>query len=1256
MSKIFTIYVEKKSDFNKEAQELLREFKNLLSINNIEKIRLINKYDICGISYDELQDIKYTVLSEKNTDDIYEEKIDLAGSKYFVVEYHEGQYDQRADSAAQCIQLITQKEAPLVKSGKIIAIYGNITEEDLKKIKTYYINSVDSRESSLEKKKSIMEQQLDSEDVEVIYGFIDMSDNELKTFLEERSLSLNIGDIVLIKDYFKSEHRNPTITEIKVLDTYWSDHCRHTTFQRVLTNVEFQDGEYIEPIKKSFNIYKQYRKEVYKEKERPMTLMDMAVIGMKKLRNEGKLPKLDQSEEINACSIVIDVDIDDKTEKYLLMFKNETHNHPTEIEPFGGASTCLGGAIRDPLSGRSYVFGAMRITGAADPRKAIEETLAGKLPQRKITKEAARGYSSYGNQIGLATGYVREIYDEGYVAKRMEVGAVLGAAPLKNVVRETPLPGDVIILLGGRTGRDGIGGASGSSKEHTENSIDTCSSEVQKGNAPTERKIQRLFRKGEVTTLIKRCNDFGAGGVSVAIGELADGLEINLDAVKKKYEGLDGTEIAISESQERMAVVVKSENVDQFIKLCEEENLEAVVVANVTEEKAMKMKWRGKEIVNLTREFLDTNGANTYGEVFISAPKEEDNYFKNKKIHSTLKEGFESVLGDLNVSSQKGLMNIFDSTIGGNTVLMPYGGETQRTQTEGMVFKIPVQGGDTTTTALMAHGFNSKISTWSPFHGAMYAVVESVTKLVALGGDLDAVYLSFQEYFEKLGDDAQKWGKPFAALLGGLYAQHSLEMAAIGGKDSMSGTFKDLKVPPTLISFAVTTGDVKNVVSNEFTKSGSKVILINTEINKDFTINFEELNLNYKTINDLIKSGKVLSSGTVNYGGVLETLAKMCFGNNIGLRINHEISVEDLQGFSYGCVILEVNKDFKSTNKNIIEIGSTISEKVIMGQNEKVYLEDLVKIYESQLEDIFNKNYQEDELNHLAMKDEILNDRNIDRENIKISPMIKISKPRVIIPIFPGTNCEYDCERAFLKAGAEVDTVIFNNLSPDHIKESIKIMEQKIKNSQIIMLPGGFSAGDEPDGSGKFINAIVRNEKIKDSVMELLNNRDGLMLGICNGFQALIKLGLVPYGEIKDIDEESPTLTHNLIGSHQSMMVNTKIVSNKSPWLSQCNVGDIHRVPISHGEGRFFANEKVIRELFKNRQVATQYVDNSGNPTYDINFNPNGSIYAIEGITSKDGRVFGKMAHSERIGNGVIKNVFGEHDMKIFESGVKYFK
>lgn len=1253
MSKIFTVFVEKKEEFNKESQELLWEFKNILCINSINRVRLINKYDIDGINEEELQALRYTVLSERNTDDLYLENIDLSGSRYFLVEYHEGQYDQRADSAAQCIQIITGKEAPKVKTGKLVALYGEITEGEIEKIKKYYINVVDSKESSLEKKSAIRVDQPEPKDVEIINGFIHMDDEALKEFLTERGLALNIGDIVLIRDYFKNEGRNPTITEIRVLDTYWSDHCRHTTFQRELRNIEFEDGKYIEPIKEGFSIYEKYREIVYRDKKKAITLMDMAVIAMKKLKNEGKLPKLDQSEEINACSIEIDVDIDGSNEKYLLMFKNETHNHPTEIEPFGGASTCLGGAIRDPLSGRSYVFGAMRITGSGDPRISIDDTLNGKLPQRKITKEAAKGYSSYGNQIGLATGYVKEIYDEGYVAKRMEVGAVLGAAPVKNIIREVPAPGDVVILVGGRTGRDGIGGASGSSKEHTEKSIDNCSSEVQKGNAPTERKIQRLFRRNKVTTLIKRCNDFGAGGVSVAIGELADGIEINLDAVKKKYNGLDGTEIAISESQERMAVVVEGKDADNFISFCEEENLEAVVVAVVTEEKTMKMTWRGKEIVNLSREFLDTNGAKTFGDVKVEAPEEVENYFNNREVYNNLTDAFQNVLSDINVGSQKGLMNIFDSTIGGNTVLMPYGGNTQRSQTEGMVFKIPVEGGETSTTALMAHGFNPKLAKWSPFHGAMYAVVESVTKLVALGGDLDSIHLSFQEYFEKLGDDSKKWGKAFAALLGGLYAQHELEIAAIGGKDSMSGTFKDLTVPPTLISFAVTTGNIKNIVSSEFKKGGSKVILINTPQNHDYTINFKELKRNFKLINSLIKEGKVLSTGTVNYGGVIETISKMCFGNNIGLRINDNVSMEELQQITYGSVVLEVEVDFNMKDSNIIELGETLNTPIISRDIESVELSYLYNVYENVMEDIFNKKYK-GEVNHLSMKEEIL--QGSEKANKLISPMIKVPKPKVLIPIFPGTNCEYDCEKAFVKAGAEVDTIIFNNLSSNHIKDSILSMTEKINESQIIMLPGGFSAGDEPDGSGKFISAILKNEKIKEAVMELLNSRDGLMLGICNGFQALIKLGLVPYGEIRDIDEESPTLTHNLIGFHQSTMVNTKIVSNKSPWLSSCNVGDIHRVPISHGEGRFVASENMVKELFRNGQVATQYVDDNGEPTYDINFNPNGSVYAIEGITSIDGRVYGKMAHNERIGNGIIKNVLGQQDMKIFHSGVKYFK
>ena len=1252
MSKIFTIYVEKRPEFNKDAHEIQRDFKNLLGIKNIESLRLINKYDIEGIDKEELDAIKYTVLSEKNMDFLYEEKLDLGKCKYFVVEYHDGQYDQRADSAAQCIQLITQREAPMVKSGKVVAVYGDVSDEDMNKIKAYYINAVDSKESTLDKKVSIMDKQQTPKDVEVIDGFIDMKEEELSHFIKERGLALNLGDIILIKDYFKKEKRNPTITEIRVLDTYWSDHCRHTTFQRILTQVEIEEGKYTTPIKETYESYNKARTELYGEKKKPMTLMDMAVIGMKKLRAEGKLKELDQSEEINACSIVINVDVDGEDQEYLLMFKNETHNHPTEIEPFGGASTCLGGAIRDPLSGRSYVFGAMRITGSADPRKAIEDTLEGKLPQRKITKEAARGYSSYGNQIGLATGYVKEIYDEGYMAKRMEVGAVLGAAPKANVKREVPAPGDIIILVGGRTGRDGIGGASGSSKEHTEKSIDNCSSEVQKGNAPTERKLQRLFRKKEVTTLIKRCNDFGAGGVSVAIGELADGLEINLDKVRKKYEGLDGTEIAISESQERMAVVVEADDVDTFISACEKENLEAAIVARVTEEKSMKMTWRGKEIVNLTRSFLDTNGASTFGKVKVTAPSEKS-YFENRSKYSSLKEGIDKLLLDLNVVSQKGLMNIFDSSIGGNTVLMPYGGKTQRTQQEGMVFKIPVEKGETSTTALMAHGFNSKLSTWSPYHGAMYAVIESVTKLVAMGGDLNRIYLSFQEYFEKLGEDKVKWGKPFSALLGALHAQEALEVAAIGGKDSMSGTFKELNVPPTLISFAVTTGSINRTVSAEFKKPGNKVVVISTPIKEDLTPDFETLKRNYALINRLIEEGKVFSSCSLGYGGIFEVMIRMTLGNNIGLKINKDINLDKIQELTYGSVVLEAPQDIDLEGENIYVLGETMDKASINYKDESVSLDDIAEKYEGGLQDIFKDRYEKG-VRHLEIKEEILNSSPTLEE--KRGPQIKIAKPRVLIPIFPGTNCEYDCQRAFEATGAKVETIIFNNLSPKHIKDSIKEMKSKINGSQIIMLPGGFSAGDEPDGSGKFINAILRSEAVREAVMEMLQNRDGLMLGICNGFQALIKLGLVPYGEIRDIDVNSPTLTHNLIGSHQSMMVNTKIVSNKSPWLSSCEVGDVYNVPISHGEGRFYASEEIVQKLFAQGQVATIYVDDLGNPTYDIRYNPNGSIYGIEGITSIDGRVFGKMAHSERIGKGVIQNVPGEKDMKIFESGVKYFK
>lgn len=1256
-NKIYTIFVEKKPNFNLEGQGLLKDFKANLNIKLLENVRVINRYDIKGIDEKDYDKVKNSVLSEVNVDDVYEELNIKDKENAFGVENLPGQYDQRADSAAQCIQIITQQEMPKVKSSKIIILDGTLTCDDIEKIKSYYINSVDSRECDVYKKETLEDEDSDVKPVEILNGFIGFNEEELKSFLTKNSLAMTIEDIKLVQGYFKNEeHRNPTITEIKVIETYWSDHCRHTTFQTVLENVEIEDGKFTENIKKAFKTYKEYRDEVYCKSKKDMTLMDIAIIGMKKLRKIGALDDLDVSEEINACSIIVNVDVNGKDEKYLVMFKNETHNHPTEIEPFGGASTCLGGAIRDPLSGRSYVYQAMRVTGAKDPRMDMKSTLKGKLPQRKITKEAAKGYSSYGNQIGLATGHVEEIYHDGYEAKRMEVGAVIGAAPYENVIREIPSNGDKIILLGGRTGRDGVGGASGSSKEHTEKSIETCNAEVQKGNAPTERKIQRLFRKKEVTTLIKRCNDFGAGGVSVAIGELADGLRINLDLVPKKYEGLDGTEIAISESQERMAVVVKDSDVDKFIKHAEKENLEALVVAEVTEEKRMVMNFKGQEILNLSRAFLDTNGAKNFNDVKVIKPNEEKIYFNESKFKkNSFKETVKSVISDLNICSQKGLVEMFDSSIGGNTVLMPFSGKYQMTPTEAMVAKIPLENGETTTGTIMAHGFNPYISSWSPYHGALYAVIESVSKIVALGGEYKNIRLTFQEYFEKLGTDKEKWGKPFAALLGALYAQHELSIAAIGGKDSMSGTFKDLTVPPTLISFAVDTVDVRKVVSQEFKKVGSDVISINAIRNEEEIVDFDSLKKNFEKVKSLIDREKVLSSYTVKSGGVLESITKMTLGNRIGFKFNNELEIEKLISPDYGTIVLElksdvdINKELEELNYTIL--GKTVNEEKIEYRDEFYILSEIEDIFTKPLEEIFPTKYGDDKLeNEKINKFEVKN-----KINVK-SPIIKVAKPKVVIPVFPGTNCEYDCERAFNIAGAESEIVVFNNLNSKSIEESINELARSIRNSQIIMLPGGFSAGDEPDGSGKFIATIFRNEKISSEVMELLKNRDGLILGICNGFQALIKLGLVTYGEIRQLDENSPTLTNNAIGRHISCMVNTKIVSNSSPWFSEVSVNDIHTIPVSHGEGRFYANDEMIKKLFENDQIATQYVDLNGNPTYDIKYNPNGSVYAIEGITSPDGRVLGKMGHTERIGNNVIKNVLGNHEQKIIESGVKYFK
>ncbi|KEI81710.1 phosphoribosylformylglycinamidine synthase [Clostridium botulinum] len=1251
-NEIKTLFVEKKPEFRVESKKILNDFRLSLNMKNIKDVRILNRYNISGVSDEEYNLAKYTIFSEKTVDDLYEEKFPYdSEDKIFGVEYLPGQYDQRADSAAQCIQILTQREGVIVKYSKIFVIKGNITKEELERIKEYCINKVDSREAQLEKPSSLQDIQLEVQSVEILHGFIDLSEKKLKEFLEDRNLAMTSEDLKFCQEYFRDkEKRNPTITEIKVIDTYWSDHCRHTTFMTKIEDIKIEEGLYSNAIKESYETYKNIKRHIY-AKERATCLMDIATIAAKELRKKGLMEDLDVSPEINACSIVVDAEINGKTEKWIVMFKNETHNHPTEIEPFGGAATCVGGAIRDPLSGRVYVYQAMRVTGSADPRQNIEDTLEGKLPQKKITTEAAHGYSSYGNQIGLATGQVAEIYDEGYVAKRMEIGAVIGAAPMENVIRKEPKPSDIVILLGGRTGRDGIGGATGSSKKHTESSIENCGSEVQKGNAPTERKIQRFFRNKEVSTMIKRCNDFGAGGVAVAIGELTEGLYIDLNKVPKKYDGLDGTELSISESQERMAVVISKEDRERFIKLSAEENLEATVVAEVKEEKRLKMLWKDSIIVDLDREFLNTNGVVQKTKAYINTP-EKESYFQEITIGSkeNIKDKWIENIKDLNVCSQKGLVEMFDSTVGAGTVVMPLGGKYQKTPQEGMAAKLPVLEGDTTTATVMTYGFNPKISKWSPFHGAMYAVIESVTKAVAMGIDYKKIRLTFQEYFEKLENKEEKWGKPLAALLGSLKAQREFSIAAIGGKDSMSGTFKEMNVPPTLVSFAVGVTNVNRIISSEFKEAGSIILYIKAKRNKEEIPDFNILKENYEKVYEAIETGNVLATSTIKSGGISEAISKMCFGNNIGAKLKN-LEREELFSRDYGSIILEVNKNFdlnllKEINYKII--GDTTERASIEILGEEILLDKCYEEFESTLEDVFISKVEKEYKKDLDIP--LYGNKN------KKSPSIKISKPKVLIPVFPGTNCEYDSKRAFEKAGGEVELVVFNNMSSHNIKESIDNLSSKIKQSNIIMLPGGFSAGDEPEGSGKFIATIFRNEKIKDSVMELLKVRDGLMLGICNGFQALIKLGLVPFGEIRDINENCPTLTYNDIGRHQSKIAYTKVVSNLSPWFNNVEVGDIHAIPISHGEGKFYAKDNVMKTLIDNGQIVTQYVDVNGNVTSDIRYNPNGSVSSVEGICSPDGRILGKMAHSERIGYGTLKNVPGNKDQKIFDAGIKYFK
>lgn len=1260
MSRVNRVFVEKKDGFDLESKAMQSDILDSLHIS-VEGLRVINRYDIEGIGQDVYKKVAETILSEPNLDNVYYEEVPTRGhERMFAIEYLPGQYDQRADWAAMCAEIVNDGNRPIINSSKLIIIGSSISDEEFAKIKDFSINAVDSREASLDKPETLEMVYDLPESVATMDGFIDLDQAGLESFLAELGLAMTIDDLKMVQEYFRDdEKRNPTITEIKVLDTYWSDHCRHTTFMTRLANIDIPEGRFTNIVKETYDRYLEDRKFVYGDKEKDICLMDMATVAMKKLKKEGKLADLDESEEINACSINIDVEIDGKKEEYLLMFKNETHNHPTEIEPFGGAATCLGGAIRDPLSGRSYVYQAMRVTGSADPRTSLEDTLAGKLMQKKITTGAANGYSSYGNQIGLSTGQVSEVYDEDFVAKRMEVGAVIAAAPKENVIRKRPDAGDVIILLGGKTGRDGCGGATGSSKEHSEESISTCSAEVQKGDAPNERKIQRFFRNAEAVKMIKRCNDFGAGGVSVAIGEIADSLDINLDLVPKKYDGLDGTELAISESQERMAVAIEPQNMARFIELANLENLEATHVATVTDSGYMRMNWKGKDIVNIKRAFLDKNGCKQDADIKVEKIDDQSSYTDLREVTKSetgIKDKYMAAFKDLNVCSQRGLVEKFDNTIGASTVILPFGGKYQATPANGMVAKIPLLKGTTNTSSIMTYGYNPKIGKWSTFHGAMNAVVESVAKLVALGGEYSSARLTFQEYFERLGKNPSSWGKPFAALLGAYYAQTEFEIPAIGGKDSMSGTFKDINVPPTLVSFAVNTQDAGKVVSQEIKKAGSKLVLVEA-VEKDYAFpDFDQMKKNFDIIAKAIMEEKVLTTYALGFGGLGEALAKMAFGNKIGLELSVDFeasmeSADDLFRPSYGSIVLEMAEE----DLGLLEgatykvIGQTIEVPSIKAFGESISLNELLKVSEGVLESTFPTKASK------ILTDDIRN-ISFERTGELKKASISIAKPRVFIPAFPGTNCEYDSARAFERAGAEAKIGVFRNMTYKDIESSIDMMVDEINNSQIIMIPGGFSAGDEPDGSAKFIATVFRNPKIEEAVMKLLNERDGLMIGICNGFQALIKLGLVPYGEIMTPSDHMPTLTYNNIGRHQAKMVRTRVASNKSPWLAGTKVGDVHSIAISHGEGKFVASEEVMKSLIENGQIATQYVDFDGNATYDIDFNPNGSYYAVEGITSADGRVLGKMGHSERIGENVVKNIVGAKDQHLFESGVKYFK
>lgn len=1254
MSDVIRIFVEKRDGFNVLAKETLWDIRHNLGIKTVTDLRYIVRYDIEGLTKDEYDKAKGIVLSEPNADVIYEETLPVESDwKVFAMEYLPGQYDQRGDSAEQCVQLLTQGERCKVLTARVIALKGDITEDELVKIEEYLINPVESRLASLEKPKTLDMEIPVPENVKRVEGFIKWNDKEMEEYYGSMGFAMTLADLKFCRDYFRdTENRDPSVTELRVIDTYWSDHCRHTTFLTRLSEVEVEKAALGKVIEDALQEYYDTRDEVYgKDTNRIVSLMDMALIGMKSLKKKGMILDLDESEEINACSIEVPVTIDGKTEQWLVQFKNETHNHPTEIEPFGGAATCLGGAIRDPLSGRSYVYQAMRVTGSGDPTVAFKDTMKGKLPSRKITTTAAQGYSSYGNQIGLATGQVTELYDQGYVAKRMEIGAVIGASPKENVVREVPAPDDVIVLLGGRTGRDGCGGATGSSKAHTENSIETCGAEVQKGNPPTERKIQRLFRNGQVSKLIKRCNDFGAGGVCVAIGELADGLTVDLDKVTKKYDGLDGTELAISESQERMAVVLDKNDVDKFIAEAEKENLEATAVAIVTESPRLTMNWRGDKIVDLSREFLNTNGVTQVAKAYITAPKAEDCY-RNQCPEELKDMPFEKAIaenmGRLQVCSQIGLSERFDASIGAATVIMPFGGKNQLTPQEAMAAKIPLEKGETDDATAMSFGYIPGVSRWSPFHGSAYAVVESLSKLLAIGANPLTARLTFQEYFERLKDVPSRWGKPAAALLGAMMAQLKLGLPSIGGKDSMSGTFEDIDVPPTLVSFAVAMTKASKTVSAEFKNAGSKVIYVPVPENKETLMpEWDKLISMYKAVYALCDDGKVLSASVVKEGGAAACVCKACFGNGYGFKFAKELSNNELFAPLSGSLVIEL-ADGAELDSNVLsyDLGVVTDDGKISAGNKQVEVSEILNKWIAPLEKVFPT---QAECPEVAVDVKLYTERNTN------SPAIKVAKPKVFIPVFPGTNCEVDTARAFEKAGAEVEMLIVKNLTSQHIEETIDKMEQIIKNSQMIMLPGGFSGGDEPDGSGKFIATTFRNPRIAEAVNELLKTRDGLMLGICNGFQALIKLGLVPYGEIRELKPTDPTLTFNTIGRHISHMAYTRVTSVKSPWFANVNAGDVFAVPVSHGEGRFMADIETVRALAANGQIATQYVDLNGNPSDDIAYNLNGSICAIEGITSPDGRVLGKMGHSERKGANLYKNVPFEKDQQIFESGVKYF-